>query len=79
MKDLNRFEYLQLAAALVPESKKEELLKKPEEMSDPYALLSQELWVLAKSIRDEYYSRYDNKTGEEEFDLLMPIEKANEN
>ena len=48
MKNLNRFEYLQLAASLMPESSK----------SSDYDVLAHELFELAKAIQLEYEARY---------------------
>lgn len=78
MKDLNRFEYLQIAAALMPEAEKIRLIQQSNEAIDRYQLLSKGLWDLANSIREEYCARYENKTAESEFDLPSPIEKNQE-
>ncbi|OOF39060.1 hypothetical protein BKK47_07530 [Rodentibacter mrazii] len=48
MRDLNRFEYLQLAAALMPEESK----------PLNYDVLAHELFELAKAIEVEYQARY---------------------
>lgn len=74
MKDLNRFEYLQLAAALMPEAEKIRLIKESTNPEDPYLFLSRGIWSLAKSIRSEYNSFYEF-TSDKEFDLNSPIEK----
>lgn len=66
MKDLNRFEYLQIAAALMPEAEKIRLIQQSNEAIDRYQLLSKGLWDLANSIREEYCARYENKTAESE-------------
>lgn len=65
MKDLNRFEYLQLAASLMPESAK----------TQGYNVLSDKLFELAKAIKtkyDEHY-RYDEP---DSFDILNHFEKS---
>ena len=66
MKNLNRFEYLQLAASLMPESSK----------SSDYDVLAQELFELAKAIQLEYEARYryDDSAN---FELLNHVERAN--
>ncbi|WP_315569593.1 hypothetical protein [Haemophilus parahaemolyticus] len=66
MKNLNRFEYLQLAASLMPESSK----------SSDYDVLAHELFELAKAIEREYKSRYAYE-GPEAFELLNHVERAN--
>lgn len=65
MKDLNRFEYLQLAAALMPESQK----------SANYDVLAHELFELAKAIQAEYINRYRYE-GDGQFELLNHVERA---
>ena len=65
MKDLNRFEYLQLAAALMPEASK----------SQDYDILAHELFELAKAIRSKYHERYCYEGSA--FELLNHVERAN--
>ena len=65
MKDLNRFEYLQLAASLMPENTK----------TQDYNVLSDELLELAKAIKAKYDERY-RYDDPDSFDILNHFEKS---
>lgn len=65
MKDLNRFEYLQLAASLMPENAK----------TQDYNVLSDELFELAKAIKIKYDERY-RYDDPDSFDILNHFEKS---
>ena len=75
MKDLSRFEYLQLAAMLLPKS---EILQRnanlPQEMQ--YEILCDELFLMAKVLNQSYHERYSHEGEQDNFELSNHLERG---
>lgn len=75
MRDLNRFEYLQLAAQLLP---KKEIIARNQDipLEQLYEILSDEMFLMAKIIRENYQARYRYEGEADSFNLSNHIDRG---